>query len=735
MLVTILLSSVTMTLIPSALGYHQATANVYWLKTVSPFPVSAVGKTLTTDPVNPNDTYATTAAEMWGNPSSLKPVVIVVTNNATGVDPITGVEVIINQNETGQANFNLKQGLAIDEDGAPAALWYAQVLETDDQGWVRTIRFQTALSDDGIGNEGSHPLLYFYLYFSEGQSSCNYKFTVWTHDLGDVVRLGRQSHRHYLWLAMDSTAPRITPEYPLEGSSIEGLIEPCGTHGFWLNFTADDKAPTATGVLHDTGLYNYSVYVDNLPLNASVLINYLPNSTLYYRQKVSTKYFWNLYNGQHNYTITVWDGIYNKATITVKFNYTRPPVPLTISPEKGYAAPTTYIVNNTTGLVNSTQVIYKGKTLGNLTTLNGLQFGNSLSVSVRVYLPTYSSYFAQYGTYNVLVYQGTTNANGTFTASFVFPNAPAGVYNVSAKTAVMECAVWFEVLPEVIYKPDEVIGPALIEVMATGFTAQNTTRPSWFFIVPDALQGVNTQIDRWWFIDGNGTLKNWLNTYTVGVENVSTTLNWPWMQPGTYTVELKHIDGDWWNGTFLNWVRKPCFVGGNIITVDETLSLLIGIKADTAIIRTATDTIIANLTTLMPIVDRIDGNVVTINTTVGRIEANIDLLSPVITRIDGNVVTLNTTVGQINTTMATIGPQLAAINMTDIATIKTSVGTDLNGTVASIQGDVATIKTDAGEIKTQVPSLTTPIYIAVVFSIIAAIAAIACAFLVYRKIA
>jgi hypothetical protein len=305
------------------------------------------------------------------------------------------------------------------------------------------------------------------------------------------------------------------------------------------------------------------------------------------------------------------------------------------------------------------------------------------------------------------------DGNGTFTATFIFPKAPAGIYVIWVYSTPCNKSSTFEVLPEVIYKPDLVVGPAPIEVMATGFTAQNATRPSWFFIVPDALQGVNTQVDRWWYIDGNGTLQNWLNTLTVGVENVSTTLNWPWMEPGTYTVEIKHIDGDWWNGTGMNWVYKQCFVGGNIITVKETLSLLIDINTK---------------------VERIDGNVVTLSTTAGRIEATINQLSPVITRIDGNVVTINTVVGQINTTLATVGPQLTAI-APDIATIKTSVGTGLSGTVTSIQGDVATIKTDAGDVKGQLPTLTNYTLIAVIFSVIAAIAAIACAFLVFRKIA
>jgi hypothetical protein len=85
--------------------------------------------------------------------------------------------------------------------------------------------------------------------------------------------------------------------------------------------------------------------------------------------------------------------------------------------------------------------------------------------------------------------------------------------------------------------------------------------------------------------------------------------------------------------------------------------------------------------------------------------------------------------------MATIGPQLAAINWDDITIIKTSVGTSLNGTIASIQGDTATIKTNVGDVHDQLPTLTNYTIIIVVFSLIAALAAIACVFLVFRKIA
>jgi hypothetical protein len=382
---------------------------------------------------------------------------------------------------------------------------------------------------------------------------------------------------------------------------------------------------------------------------------------------------------------------------------------------------------------------YKLKTLGTTVTVSGINFNASVAVTVNVTLPSPPYPVGGHGEYHgntveFRVSNTTTLPDGTFTTTFVFPQAPNGTYTVRVFSYPCNKTVTFQVLPEVILNPDKIIGPALITVKANGFSAQNTTRPSWLLIVPDALQGVNTQADRWWYIDGNGTLQNWLNTYTAGIEYIDTTINWPWMQPGNFRVELKHINGDKWDGPNTSWNLVPCCIGGNNITVQETLSLLISIKDDTAYIRTGTDTIIAKLDTLKPIVDRIDGNVVTINTTLGRIEATINQLSPVITRIDGNVVTINTVVGQINTTMATVGPQLAAIGP-DIATIKTSVGTGLSGTVTSIQGDVATIKTDAGDVHAQLPNIANYIIVVIVLTLIAALAAIACVFLVFRKIA
>ena len=649
-------------------------------------------------------------------------------------DYIAAVRVVLGSDGTGMPLFNFVRGEVYKNTTTAVPNWIVDPSQFE-SGRARTVTFRAMPENQPDAPLTVNNTYWFIMYFDAGPSTCNYPdaFKVYTEDSGlrdpngaipgePVVPETKLSGT--LGIVIDTELPAITT-VPANGTIVNGSIVPCGQHYFNISVSANDMVPGSTGVIHDTGLSWATVWVDGVVVyNGSATTP--PGGTWWFNSSV-----WNKPAGTHNMTVTVWDGVGNSSNTFVQFTYVPPPIPDVWVTPNAHASPNTWF-NSTSGLLQSEQVNYTSthgvKTLGTWTDVLGWNFQEGVAVTVNITLP--------YGIYTVAKTTTDTNGdgNGTFATRFVFPETAAGIYNVTVYSTPCNKTKTVEVTPEVIYKPDLVVGPAPIEVMATGFTAANNTRPSWFFIVPDALQGVNNQINMWWFIDGNGTLQNWLNTYTVGVENVSTTLNWPWMEPGTYTVEIKHIDGDWWNGTSGTWVRKPCFVGNNTITVKETLSLLIDIKADTAYIRTATDTITATLNQLSPVITSINGTVVTLSTTVGTVQATLNQLSPVITSINNNVVTLNTTVGQINTTMATIGPQLAAIGP-DIATIKTSVGTGLNGTVTSIQGDVATITTDVGNIDGQLPTLTNYTLIAVIFSVIAAIAAIACAFLVFRKIA
>jgi hypothetical protein len=118
-------------------------------------------------------------------------------------------------------------------------------------------------------------------------------------------------------------------------------------------------------------------------------------------------------------------------------------------------------------------------------------------------------------------------------------------------------------------------------------------------------------------------------------------------------------------------------------------------------------------------------------TTVGDPIANM-LLS-----MNGSVATIKTATGTIQTTLDAIGLQVTSING-DVATIKTNLGT-LTGTVTAMNGDIATIKTQVGTINTKVATLQPvdlmPVWIAVIFAIIAAIASIYGVLVIRSKIA
>lgn len=668
-------------------------------------------------------------------------------------DDIITVRVVLTRDSSGVL-FHFKEGHVFDPTGLPLN-WVADPTEFDTaNGWPGTVVFNALGAPD-------NPLLvnstyYFNMVFDKGpQSFCNSTdaLTVYTEDNGLAGGIPAAGTGHPLTelsgtlniaAQADTTAPVITT-VPVEGATVTGIKYACGNTYFNVSVTVADVSGGSCSYI--SGISNVTVMIDN----GAYYSHTYPDTP--HTDPVGGATTWtlpsadsgvlNLPAGSHILYVNAYDRAGNLGNVTVHFTYALPLLPLwnlivmkptyesSSSTDRNtlnvYSALKSWV--DPYGLTQSEDMTYKQKVLGTNVTFSGANWDSGLDATVVINMPPECYVIPMQ-----LVAKITTGSDGSFSTTFIFPQAPAGLYTANINVGSCSYTQTFNVIPEVIFNPDEIIGPAPINVTATGFTGRNQTEPSpsWMIMIPDALMYQNLQIQNW-EIDANGTLHNLLNDYMNGTEVISTTLNWPWMQPGTYTVEIKHINGLWWTGT--TFITLSPYIGGNIITVDETLSLLISIKNDTAYIRTGTDTINTKLDTLKPIIDRIDGNVVTINTTVGSIQATLDQLSPVITRIDGNVVTLSTEVGQINTTIATIGPQLAQMNWNDIATIKTSVGTDLTGQVTSIQGDTTTIKTDIGDVHGQLPNITNYIIIIIVLTLIAMIAAIACVFLVFSKIA
>jgi prefoldin subunit 5 len=188
--------------------------------------------------------------------------------------------------------------------------------------------------------------------------------------------------------------------------------------------------------------------------------------------------------------------------------------------------------------------------------------------------------------------------------------------------------------------------------------------------------------------------------------------------------------------------------------------------------QTVLDAIDAMEATITDVITTSEGNIVAvINTKSGQIVADISDLDAKITSIDGAIVTLSTAVGEVQTTvsnldMGTLGADITAIKG-DVATIKTNLGTvdmavddldakvtdladgiatvqtnlgTLQGTVTSIDNTVATINTGVGSLQADVSDVSakadvTPVWIAVVLSLVAAIAAIFAVITIRQKIA
>jgi len=162
-----------------------------------------------------------------------------------------------------------------------------------------------------------------------------------------------------------------------------------------------------------------------------------------------------------------------------------------------------------------------------------------------------------------------------------------------------------------------------------------------------------------------------------------------------------------------------------------------------AVVNTKSGEIIADLSALDAKITSIDGSLVTISTSIGDIEtiiSNLDMgtLGVDITAIKGDVATIKTNIGTVTTSVASLDAKVTTLSG-DVATVSTTLGT-LQGTVTSIDGKVATIETDVGTVQADISDVsgkvdTTPAWIAVVLSLIAAIAAIFAVITIRQKIA
>jgi len=165
-----------------------------------------------------------------------------------------------------------------------------------------------------------------------------------------------------------------------------------------------------------------------------------------------------------------------------------------------------------------------------------------------------------------------------------------------------------------------------------------------------------------------------------------------------------------------------------------------------AAVNTKTGTIMTELSALSPKLQGIEDTVVIIATMLGEVQvdiATLDMsalasLGTQITAIKGDVATIKTNIGTVDTKVSNLDPVIGAIAGQNVE-VQTTLGT-LEGKLTAIEGNTATIETSVGTLQADVTDVKgktdmTPIWIAVVLSLVAAIAAIFAVITIRQKIA
>lgn len=270
----------------------------------------------------------------------------------------------------------------------------------------------------------------------------------------------------------------------------------------------------------------------------------------------------------------------------------------------------------------------------------------------------------------------------------------------------------------------------------------------WMDTWPTTVTGpITTVLYQWQLfgIDEHATLPadaplgtwNWTITYTPVSTGVSTKAS------GLFTVAMPPT-----MQTVLDEIAECCTNTSDLL--DELEVSITNIVTDsegdlTAVINTKAGQITTKLDALGAQLQGVEDMGIIIATDVGEIKVaiealDLDALGVDITAIKGDVATIKTNIGTVTTNIATLDAKVTTLSG-DVATVSTTLGT-LEGTVTSIDGNVATIDTEVGTLQADVTDILakpdvdmTPVWIAVVLSLIAAIAAIFAVVTIRQKIA
>jgi len=110
----------------------------------------------------------------------------------------------------------------------------------------------------------------------------------------------------------------------------------------------------------------------------------------------------------------------------------------------------------------------------------------------------------------------------------------------------------------------------------------------------------------------------------------------------------------------------------------------------------------------------INGNIATINTKIGEIKLSLNDLNTTIKSIQNGLVTIQTSLGEVKTYLDRINAQIISLSG-DTAVIKTDLGNvkssldSINAQIINLSGDTAVIKTDLGIVKSSLESINAQI--------------------------
>jgi hypothetical protein len=653
-----ILLSVLLTLGLVHMTFALHTANVYWIGATEPYFI----KTKDFD----NDTLVLRSWTWTDAPNNQISVTFQV--NKTSLSDIVRVQVHIYE-ENNRAFFHFLKG---DADVG----WETRILEKDGYGWARLIEFYATTDNYRLNKTRNFTVTFGNI--SGSIRPIYYPFAVTTIDKEG----GSVEHTIYL---MFDTLPPIIQTQPADGDVVHGILVPCGRHYFILNVTVFDD-PSA-----DTGISKVFITIDNNLIYSNQSMGIKPGKKWVLPPPNNT--IWNLASGSHILNVTAFDGVGNRQSIIVHFNYIPPPGPrVIINPTSGYSAPKSWY-DSASKMLKSEQKIYKTKVLGTKVTITGENFEANAKVTITVTLP--------YGEYIVNI--TTVKPDNTFETWFIFPVAPMGNYTIKVYSKPCNLTTAFDVLPEIIYEPDEVIGPALINVEATGFIKPDiipeTGKISILCNNTDALQGVNLQAMFNWYIDGNGTLKNMITIVSGRITECGLFL--PALQPGTYNIALLlATTGSYWN--FDHWKSITNCEHTNKITVkDWTGDILDAANAA----KTAAEGAKSSADAAKSSADAAKSSADAAKSSADAAKSSAD------------------------------AAKSSADSAKSSADAAKSSADAAKSSADSAAAGIDDAKTSAENAKNAAQGLTVPVYLAVIFSLIAAIIAAACAVLVYRKIA